>query len=442
MKQIRFFILTIFVPLLFTSCLADYLNEKFGYTAPIYINYHSDHGTTPERKQIKPGTALTLDYLPELTPSKDEAAYEFAGWYLDKELFNPAIEGYVVNETITLYANWKYDSSKDPNYYQPDIEYTYFVQVRLFNPELDVVGFMVNDEYSFINNDFEVANSFCPYISEYEYIPTADTSFFAGDYYIHDMLYHNVMIIQKSYYKTAFSTAYFGNFANYLKDFGDYTYNIFITDYSPDLMVFSYSNAPKAIVHLEGCNGLTEIPANAFYNCYWLTEIYLPNAIGKIDTNAFYGCGNLRYIEIPYGLTEIGSQAFFGCSSLNSIIIPYSVTSLGQATFECCSNLHDISLSMSITKIPLYCFAECSNLTSIKIPKQTTEIKSYSFDNCTSLTEIYLPFSLTNIYNAFNSCNNLSTVYYEGTYIPTTLVINDEKINAIKGTDNWIWGGY
>ncbi|MBO4532541.1 MAG: leucine-rich repeat protein [Treponema sp.] len=369
MKQIRFFILTIFVPLLFTSCLADYLNEKFGYTAPIYINYHSDHGTTPARKQIKPGTALTLDYLPELTPSKDEAAYEFAGWYLDKELFNPAIEGYVVNETITLYANWKYDPSKDPNYYQPDTEYTYFVQVRLFNPELDVVGFMVNDEYSFINNDFEVANSFCPYISEYEYIPTADTSFFAGDYYIHDMLYHNVMIIQKSYYKTAFSTAYFGNFANYLKDFDDYTYNIFITDYAPDLMLFSYTNAPSANLHLEGCNGLTEIPANAFYQCYWLKEIYLPIQLSKIGSDAFFGCSNLIIVDTYSIVVEeftLGASAFRYCSSLENIMLPCGIKKIDSQTFE-----------------------DCTNLKSIRLPYTLNEIVAGAFNNCRSLTDVY-----------------------------------------------------
>ncbi len=140
MKQIRFFLLPIFVPLLFTSCLADYLNEKFGYSAPIYVSYSTKYGNAPSRKQIAKGAALTSDYLPKLYADDNE----FEGWFLYSDFYSIAQEGYIVNESITLYAKWKYEISNDP-YYPTDINYTYYVEVRLFDPESDPVGFMATD---------------------------------------------------------------------------------------------------------------------------------------------------------------------------------------------------------------------------------------------------------------------------------------------------------
>lgn len=429
MKRRSLFVLTFAFSLLFTSCLADYLNEKFGYKAPVYIYYHSDHGTTPARKQIESGTALTSEHLPILTPGKDDADYEFAGWYLDKEFINPAAEGYIVNETITLYANWKYESSNNP--YTPDLNYVYLVKARLFDPELDVVGFMGTDDYNFITYDYETAITYFIQIPEYEYIPNADNIYLIGDYYINETLFNNVIIIERSYYKTSFPATAFGNAAQFLQGYDDYIFNFFITDYAPDLMVFSYiANAPKVNLHLEGCSGLTEITANAFYQDYWLKEIYLPYSIEKIDNSAFNGCSGLKYIDLPYGLTEIGGQAFFGCNNLESLVIPDSVTKLGQSTFKDCSSLSDITFSMYLTEIPMYCFRGCTNLTIIKFPKNLETIGMESFEDCSLLEEIYLPSTLKTIKdNAFRNCEKLRKVYYQGDSIPSTLRILDTNVD-------------
>ena len=103
MKKHCCIILSLLLPLLFTSCLADLLNEKFGYTAPIYVSYKSEYGETPSRKLIEKGTALTSEYLPEIYA--DDNVFE--GWYMDDDFKEPAQEGYIVNQSLTLYAKWK-----------------------------------------------------------------------------------------------------------------------------------------------------------------------------------------------------------------------------------------------------------------------------------------------------------------------------------------------
>ena len=103
MKQLRFFLQLLFISLLFTSCLADTLNKKFGYTTPVYITYHSDYGTEPERIKISSGSNLTRAELPLLTST----SREFEGWFLDESFQTQINIGYTINKNIDLYAKWR-----------------------------------------------------------------------------------------------------------------------------------------------------------------------------------------------------------------------------------------------------------------------------------------------------------------------------------------------
>ena len=84
---------------------------------------------------------------------------------------------------------------------------------------------------------------------------------------------------------------------------------------------------------LSACTGLTEIPANAFFNPSTskssevsgtgfanLVAIILPETIQKIAENAFRGCGKLVAIVIPKSVVEIAQNAFIGCESLTEIV--------------------------------------------------------------------------------------------------------------------------
>ncbi len=92
---------------------------------------------------------------------------------------------------------------------------------------------------------------------------------------------------------------------------------------------------------LWGCNSsviptdgsVTKIGDYAFYGCYILTSIVIPDSVTKIGDYAFYNCG-LASIVIPNSVTWIGDYAFDGCD-LTSIVIPASVTWIGIAAFDC-----------------------------------------------------------------------------------------------------------
>ena len=72
--------------------------------------------------------------------------------------------------------------------------------------------------------------------------------------------------------------------------------------------------------------------------------ITIPETLGgypvtSIGERAFYRCYRLTNIEIPDSVTSIGNYAFYYCESLISIEIPDSVTSIGDYTFRYCETI-------------------------------------------------------------------------------------------------------
>lgn len=192
-------------------------------------------------------------------------------------------------------------------------------------------------------------------------------------------------------------------------------------------------------------NGVRRIENNAFFWCYDIAEINMPNTVTSIGDRAFGGSslnslklsasltdigkGAFRGVPIgnivlPNGLKTIGDKAFLGCS-LCSLKIPASVTAIGEAAFahnkissivvESGNKVYDsrnncnaiietktstltlggsgTTIPTSVTVIGNYAFWGCQGMTSLNIPNSVTQIGSGAFDYC-DLKTIKLPNSV------------------------------------------------
>ena len=61
---------------------------------------------------------------------------------------------------------------------------------------------------------------------------------------------------------------------------------------------------------------VTSIGDRAFYNCYGLTSVVIPNSVTSIGGSAFSGCSGLTSVTIGSGVESIGTKAFANCPDL------------------------------------------------------------------------------------------------------------------------------
>ena len=178
----------------------------------------------------------------------------------------------------------------------------------------------------------------------------------------------------------------------------------------------------SSLTNIELSDSITCIENRTFYKCKSLTSIIIPNGVTSIGNDAFGICTSLTSVTIPNSVTSIGTNAFYDCKSLTSITIPNGVTSIGNDAFKSCSNLeyniYDNAKYIGNDENPYLFLVDVTDdyITSCKINNSTKFIGDEAFSNCKSLTSIELGNSVTSINDeAFLNCVNLENVYYAGT---------------------------
>jgi hypothetical protein len=155
---------------------------------------------------------------------------------------------------------------------------------------------------------------------------------------------------------------------------------------------------------------ITSIGSFAFFDCWILSDISIPDSVVSIGNFAFSGCFILDDITIPEGVVFIGAYAFSNCHKLDSIIIPNNVVSIGPVAFGSTA-IESITIPNGVTTINKNVFSYCENLTEVNIPNSVTTIVEYAFSGCKNLKTIVIPDSVTSIgNNAFQNCTSLNSV--------------------------------
>lgn len=187
----------------------------------------------------------------------------------------------------------------------------------------------------------------------------------------------------------------------------------------------------------ETLNGIpvTAIGDKAFSQCYYLTDVTLPEGITHIGDFAFEDCTDIETLTIPGTVTSMGCNPFIGttirlqlaerntaleqqgaflldretkrlicCQSSPegaeedpaALTIPTGTREIGDYAFSR-TDAAEVVLPAGVTKIGRCAFQRCLNLVSVTLPEGVEEIGDHAFQRCSKLEAVNLPNSVTHL---------------------------------------------
>lgn len=186
--------------------------------------------------------------------------------------------------------------------------------------------------------------------------------------------------------------------------YDEYTYHIEIKQY--------VSEEPVVTIPSE-INGkpVTAIGERAFHNCWYITNVTIPDGVTEIGDRVFGYCTGLTDIKLSNGLEEISFEMFLECTKLNNVVVPESVKVIDGHGFANCFALTNLTLPDSLSKIGYGAFNNCTGFESMIVPAGVTEIDSMAFAYCYNIVSITLPEGLKSIGDyAFYDCTSLINI--------------------------------
>lgn len=103
-------------------------------------------------------------------------------------------------------------------------------------------------------------------------------------------------------------------------------------------------------------DGITSIGKNAFEECIYLTDLYLPDSVTRIEDEAFLNCFDLSNLNMPSNLEYIGTRAFGHCVSISDITLPDTLKSVDNEAFFDCHELKNINIPLMVAYIGEHVF--------------------------------------------------------------------------------------
>lgn len=208
----------------------------------------------------------------------------------------------------------------------------------------------------------------------------------------------------------------------------------------------------STLTYEAGCQ-ISSIPAAAFSYCKNLTAINFPENVQSLGISAYCNCSVVTSLHIPSSITSVGNycfqnnkfqsiSAYNNFSKISSIVTAAKSTLTGlnvynaddtkfgiaNSLFYNWNILKSIHFDSVITSIGASAFYNNTSLTSVKLSDGLLTMYNYAFMNCRFNT-IEIPESVSAIgLNAFNSCSNLTSVYY------------NKPMSEISAMANKYWG--
>lgn len=117
------------------------------------------------------------------------------------------------------------------------------------------------------------------------------------------------------------------------------------------------------------------------------------------------------YREYELSNEKIGKEAFFHCYNLKSIVLPDGIKEIEKDAFNGCSNLESITLPGTLERIDS-AFVSLDKIVELIIPEGVEYLGNVS--GCYTLRSVVLPSTLKGM-NGFSGVPNLYSVKYNGT---------------------------
>lgn len=138
---------------------------------------------------------------------------------------------------------------------------------------------------------------------------------------------------------------------------------------------------------------IDQVWTSGFEGAASLTDISIPDSIGRLGTAAFENTG-LTHVTIPDTVQQVDPAVFQNCTELVSVKLPAGLAEIDQYMFANCISLQHVDMPDSITKINIYAFHNCTSLTSLALPKNLSSLSVGCFDKCINLQYVVVPTSV------------------------------------------------